>query len=244
MFKPSYAFDATKCIAAVMGVQGTRGLWNRDAEPEAALLWDFFKCHWRANPKMFEIGEREDDVLPVRVHGMLDFGIDPLLHFNLKPGSPYIKNVAIKWNSKTIILCSDTFKSDASKASAALAAAVAPPVKKPVDAPAPAPMPAPVPYLLKMLDFPELQPLPAPAPPAPVAAPPPPPPPPAPVAGPLPPPRKAQYAPQLTMERVREIRKFKVDNPTWSASAIAKQFNIPYNVAYKMLSGNTYKEAT
>jgi len=219
MFKPSYAFDATKCIATVMGAQGTRGLWNRDAEPEAALLWDFFKCHWRANPKMFEIGEREDDVLPVRVHGMLDFGIDPLLHFNLKPGSPYIKNVAIKWNSKTIILCSDTFKSDASKASAALAAAVAPPVKKPVDAPAPAP-------------------------PAPVAAPPPPPPPPAPVAGPLPPPRKAQYAPQLTMERVREIRKFKVDNPTWSASAIAKQFNIPYNVAYKMLSGNTYKEAT
>jgi hypothetical protein len=66
------------------------------------------------------------------------------------------------------------------------------------------------------------------------------------VAGlpPPPPQRKRTYAPQLTMERVREIRKFKTDNPGWSASAIGKQFDIPYNVVYKMLSGNTYKEAT
>ena len=277
--KPSFAFDPVKCISVVMGTKGTRGLFNYDAEPEVGLLWDLFKSHWRNNQQMFKIGERVDDVLPVRVQGMLDFAVDPIIYFNLKPGLPYIINVTMKWatkeKSKTIVLCYDTYKE--SEAKKAAAAAAAPPVKKhPCGCigefhscaatakeemefqkwrkASAVPPPAPEPYtfgtaaeFVEALMFPPLAPAPPPpAPPPPAPAPPPPaPPPPAPVAVAAPlPPIRAPYARQLTMERVREIRKFKTDNPGWSASAIAKHFDIPYNVAYKMLAGNSYKEAT
>jgi hypothetical protein len=259
--KPSFSFDPVKCVSVVMGTKGTRGLFNYDAEPEVALLWDIIKSHWRNNQQMFKIGERVDDVLPVRVQGLLDFAVEPIIYFNLKPGLPYIINVTMKWatkeKSKTIVLCYDTHKGNEAKKAAAAAAGKA-------SAPPP---PAPEPYtfgtaeeFVEALMFPPLAPLPpppAPAPPPPAPVPPPPapaPPPPAPAPPPPPPapvavvallpPRKAPYTRQLTMERVREIRKFKTDNPGWSASAIAKHFDIPYNVAYKMLAGNSYKEAT
>jgi hypothetical protein len=259
--KPSFSFDPVKCVSVVMGTKGTRGLFNYDAEPEVALLWDIIKSHWRNNQQMFKIGERVDDVLPVRVQGLLDFAVEPIIYFNLKPGLPYIINVTMKWatkeKSKTIVLCYDTYKENEAKKAAAAAAGKA-------SAPPP---PAPEPYtfgtaeeFVEALMFPPLAPLPpppAPAPPPPAPVPPPPapaPPPPAPAPPPPPPapvavvallpPRKAPYTRQLTMERVREIRKFKTDNPGWSASAIAKHFDIQYNVAYKMLAGNSYKEAT
>jgi hypothetical protein len=259
--KPSFSFDPVKCVSVVMGTKGTRGLFNYDAEPEVALLWDIIKSHWRNNQQMFKIGERVDDVLPVRVQGLLDFAVEPIIYFNLKPGLPYIINVTMKWatkeKSKTIVLCYDTHKGNEAKKAAAAAAGKA-------SAPPP---PAPEPYtfgtaeeFVEALMFPPLAPLPpppAPAPPPPAPVPPPPapaPPPPAPAPPPPPPapvavvallpPRKAPYTRQLTMERVREIRKFKTDNPGWSASAIAKHFDIQYNVAYKMLAGNSYKEAT
>ena len=215
----SLKFNNLKCLSSVMGSTGQRGLWNRDAVPEVALLWDIIKTHYRAFPEKFDVTGRSGDVMTVIVRGLLDFGIDILLHFNIIPGTMHIASVKTKWNGKIIdLVVSNTEMQKPAPAPPAQAPAPAPPAQAPAPAP-PAPAPAPAP------------PAPAPAPPAPEAT------------G-LPPPGSVAKAKssKITMAKVREMRAFKEANPAWSVAQIVKHFDITYNVGFKMLKGHTYKE--
>ena len=211
------SIDIPRTVANVMK------MYDKNVEPEVALLWEIMKGHFMRSPHMFSATEIHDDHISVRIKGLTrneDGAYDPVLHLILQPGTRFVTSVTTKWKHKTFTLMT---------------------LEKKKTAPPP---PPPPPY--QMLLFPdELAPLPPPVavPPLPPPPPPPSPPSPQPVTTPSPPPspptRKTK-APPLADDLVRQIRNYAAENNATN-QAVADHFKISYSVATAIISRRTYK---
>ncbi len=95
----SASLDVARTLTNVMK------MWDRDAEPECALIWELFQNHFVRSPDMFCASEPHDDHISVCVKGLTRHSAyDPVLHLNLKPGTRLVTSVTTKWRNKVITL--------------------------------------------------------------------------------------------------------------------------------------------
>ena len=209
------SLDIPRTVANVMR------MYDRDVEPEVAMLWDIMKGHFIRSPESFSASDVHDDHISVRIAGLTrDEAFEPVLHLNLQPGTRFVTSVTTKWKQKIFTLM--TLQPHKKQG----VPSPLPHIRTPQSAP-PSPPPEPV-----------APPPPPPPPPAPVAPPPPPPAPPAPVA-PLPPPARKAKVPSLSDEVVRQIRKYKAENNV-TVKAVSDHFKMDYNIIARLLAGKTY----